>query len=114
MTPDKDRELLPCPFCGIKMYEGIDLNKGLVKHPLQVCALTDNAKDLWFDIKLWNTRIPAHSTPRVMAEEDIERIIWKYCSPLYEKDVEGHTHTLKADDTVKEIAKAINSKLTGK
>lgn len=36
------------------MYRGVGGNK--VKHPLRVCALTDEGKDLWFDIKLWNTR----------------------------------------------------------
>ena len=39
--------------------------------------------------------------------EDIEKIIWKHCTPLYEEDIQGHTHTLKGN----ELAKAIHAKL---
>lgn len=54
-------ELKPCPFCGSIMYRGVGGNK--VKHPLRVCVLTDEGKDLWFDIKLWNTRTKKAKLP---------------------------------------------------
>lgn len=53
---EKVDHIKKCPFCGVKMYKGIGDNKSLLKHPLIVCALTDDGKDLWFDTKLWNTR----------------------------------------------------------
>ena len=54
-----------------------------------------------------HAKLPTTAINNGVSFEDIEKIIWKHCTPLYEEDIQGHTHTLKGN----ELAKAIHAKL---
>ena len=84
----------PCFLCG---YNG----EGYYQPNAHSCAKHYHSMTL---SKLWNTRPIANNG---VSFEDIEKIIWKHCTPLYEEDIQGHTHTLKGN----ELAKAIHAKL---
>ncbi len=85
----------PCFLCG---YNG----EGYYQPNAHSCAKHYHSMTL---SKLWNTRPIANNG---VSFEDIEKIIWKHCTPLYEEDIQGHTHTLKGN----ELAKAICAKFT--